>query len=112
MFFALANIILFLQPFTPHLSEEIWQKFGNKNMISTGYEFPKANRNLNIIEDIKFVIQINGKFKFTLPIAPGLKASELEKIILENERISSLVKGKEIIKKIIIPNKLINLVVK
>jgi leucyl-tRNA synthetase len=110
VFFTLSNIILFLHPITPHFTEEIWKIFGNKQTLSAGYEFPKYNKNLKIIEEIKFVIQINGKFKFTLPLAHNLSKEEIEDVILTNQKVCSLIKDKEIIKKIIVPNKLINLV--
>jgi leucyl-tRNA synthetase len=110
VFFTLSNIILFLHPITPHFTEEVWLNFGNKQILSNGYDFPKYNKNLQIPEKVKFVIQINGKFKFILPLDQGLTKAEVEKKILSNKKVTDLVKEKKIIKKIIIPNKLINLV--
>ena len=110
VFFALSNIVLFLHPITPHFTEEIWKIFNNKTILCAGYEFPKYNKNLQVVEEVKFVIQINGKFKFILPIAQNLSPAEIESLVLNNKKVKDLTKDRKIIKKIIVPNKLINLV--
>ena len=105
-------MLLFLHPFVPHLTEDLWQKFGNKEYLSSGVNFPIYNPKLKVESDINFVVQINGKFKFIIPLVKGLSNDEIKEKILSDKRMISIIKGKTVIKTIIIPNKLINLVLK
>jgi len=102
-------LVKLLSPFAPHLAEELWELLGYKPLIANE-EFPSYNEELIIDNEIEFVIQINGKIRDKIKVARGLSKDELQKIGLEIIRDKLL--DKEVIKYIVVPDKLLNIVVK
>lgn len=100
-----------LAPFAPHLSEEIWEKLGNKNSIfKSGW--PACDQKLIKDETINLVIQINGKLRAALEVAADISENEVFKLVQENEIIKKWLADKDVVKKIFVPGKLLNIVVK
>jgi leucyl-tRNA synthetase len=108
--FTLNNLVLLFSPIMPHLAEELWQKLGNKNLISENSLFPKFNPKLTIDNNINIAIQINGKLKAVISMAKESGKEDLEKAAFENEIIRRNVDGKEVKRVIIVPGKLVNIV--
>lgn len=103
--------VLLLAPYAPHLGEELWKKLGHSNTLT--YEtWPSWDENLVKEDTAEVVIQINGKVRTKLHIPAGTSREEIEKMAFENERIQSLLEGKSIVKTIVVPDKLVNIVVK
>jgi len=105
------NFISLLSPYVPHFAEELWEKAGEKPSVSL-HKWPEWDEAKTIEDIIPIVIQINSKNRSTLNVSSGCSKEELEKLSLENDRIKSLLEGKKIIKTIIVPDKLVNFVVK
>jgi leucyl-tRNA synthetase len=105
------TLITLLSCFAPHITEEMWKIIGKKDSVHN-QPWPKYDENALKREDKEIVIQINGKVrdKVTLPISAS--KVEMEKEALNREKIKNMIKGKEILKIIIIPKKLINIVIK
>jgi leucyl-tRNA synthetase len=104
---------LFLQilaPFTPHLSEELFEKLGNKTSIFKS-AWPQCDTKLIKDETINLVIQVNGKLRATLEVASDILEEEAIKLAQENESVKKWLIDKKIIKKIFVPGKLLNIVV-
>jgi leucyl-tRNA synthetase len=99
-----------LSPFAPHVAEEIWSNLGHKNYIHLS-DWPKWDKNLIKDEEIKIVIQVNGKVRAEMTISPDLEEEEIKKQAINNETIIKHITGKEIKKVIYVKNKLINIVV-
>ncbi len=108
---SIKSLIIVLSPFTPHICEEMWQSMGN-NLSLYSVSWPKYDETALQKDKIEIVIQINGKVKEKLTIDNNLKKEELEIIATENDKIKNLTVGKEVIKVITVPNKLINIVIK
>ncbi len=120
---AIESAIKILYPITPHICEELWQDLGNKDsMLNTSWadKLPdniSSNRK-NTLEkkmqnkNITVVIQINGKVRSKISIPSGTDKDSQERMALTDAKIADLIKGKNIVKKIVIPNKLVNIVVK
>ncbi|MDR2426959.1 MAG: leucine--tRNA ligase [Endomicrobium sp.] len=108
---AYKTVILLLAPFTPHLCEEIWEKLGNKDFISScGWpEFDEKFLKRDIIE---LPVQINGKLKGRITVSAESGEDEVKKSVLSDERISQSLKDKQIVKFIYVKNKIITLVIK
>ncbi|MGL4676092.1 MAG: leucine--tRNA ligase [Brevinema sp.] len=98
-----------LSPFAPHLAEELWEILGHSPLIANE-PFPEYDEALTIDQEIEFVIQINGKNKDKLKVPSGLSKDELERLGLDT--IKEKIIDKTIVKCIIVPNKLLNVVVK
>ena len=102
--------LILLSPFAPHLSEELWQKLGNKKSIFF-YKWPKYNSLYIKEEKITFIIQVNGKVRDKIEVEYNISEEEAKKIALSQDRIKKWIDNKDIKKIIFVPNKLINFVV-
>ncbi|MGN0740789.1 MAG: leucine--tRNA ligase [Treponema sp.] len=105
------DFVKILSPYAPHLCEELWQKLGNSNTIA--YEqWPFANEDF-IKDDTKtIVVMVNGKKRDTFEAAPGTDGDVLKQTALSRDGVKKFTDGLEIVKCIIVPDKLVNLVVK
>lgn len=98
--------------FAPHVAEEIWQICGlGKNLVCES-SWPEFDERKCTNENVEIVVQINGKVKFKVSINAGLKEEDVFKILDKNEQFSLLIEGKEIVKRIYVSNKLVNVVLK
>ncbi len=100
-----------LAPFAPHLAEEIWQKLGHKESIFKS-NWPEYDPEAIKEEMVTIVVQVNGKLRATFDVPVNPEKEEVEKKALECEKVKNIIKNKEIVKKIYLPNKLINIVVR
>ena len=107
---AVHNLCLILQPFTPHLSEEIWEMLGNENFCANT-SWPELK---NDIEDEGYdlPIQVNGKLKGLIFIKKEEKEEDLIKKAKKLSSVDKALDSKTIIKTIFIPKKILNIVVK
>jgi leucyl-tRNA synthetase len=103
--------ILVLSPYAPHLAEELWEKCGEKPSVSQ-QTWPEWREDLTIDDIIEVVCQINGKLRARLQVERGLRKQELQDRALNEKRIQELSQSKQIVKIIVIPDKLVNIVVK
>lgn len=105
------NILIMLSPFTPHICDELWAELGN-----TGYlfneEWPKYDEKLTIDSDITIAVQVNGKVRGMVETERGVSKEEVEKMALELENVKKHIEGKTIVKLIVVPEKIVNIVVK
>ena len=100
-----------LNPVAPHITEELWNRLGHNESIA--YEVWPTYDEAKIQDDIvELPIQFNGKLRTTIKIAKDLPKEGVEKEVKANERVQSLLEGKEIVKEIYVPNKIYNIVIK
>ena len=100
-----------LNPIAPHITEELWNRLGHSKTIS--YETWPTYDEAKIQDDtIELPIQFNGKLRATIKIAKDLPKEKVESVVKSNERVKSLLEGKNIVKEIYVPNKIYNIVVK
>ncbi len=109
--FALISLLRLLSPVAVFMSEAIYEGLGAKVSIHDE-PWPTYDENLAKQSDITFILQINGKIRDKVEVAVDTPKEELEKIALNNEKIKQALDGKTLVKTIIVPNKLANLVVK
>ncbi len=106
----LENYILLLAPFAPHIAEEIWEKLGKSNSLA--YEtWPNYDGAKCVESKIEVVLQVNGKIRSKVIVAMNTPLQDLENLALEDANLKRYIDGKKIIKKIVVPNKLVNIVV-
>ena len=103
--------VLLLSPYAPHLAEELWEKLGNHESVAL-QKWPEWDEALTHDDEVTIVVQINSKNRSQLTMPKGASKEELEKEALGNDRIKELLAGKTVIKTIVVPNKLVNFVVK
>lgn len=100
-----------LAPFAPHLAEELWQYYGNKESISY-IPWPVFEEKYLIDEIFDYPVSFNGKVRFKMSLPLDLTTAEIEKAAMEHEHTKKWIEGKMIAKIIVVPNKIINVVVK
>ncbi|MBP6491730.1 MAG: leucine--tRNA ligase [Clostridia bacterium] len=108
---AIENLILILSPFTPHICEDMWENTGHKSTVYLE-KWPTYDEAALVKDSIEIVIQLNGKVKDKIEVANGLSKEQLEEAVMGNEKMKTLLEGKEVIKIVAVPNKLFNVVVK
>jgi leucyl-tRNA synthetase len=103
--------ILLLCPYAPHLAEELWERMGKEPSVSR-QPWPAWDENLAADTEIEVVVQINGKVRSKIQMAAGTEPEELKKAALSAPRIEELTEGKDVVKIITVPDKLVNIVVR
>ena len=106
-----SDFVKLIAPYAPHLGEELWEKLGNKNTIA--YEsWPTFNEDFCKDDTKQIVVMINGKKRDTFEAAPGTSQDDLKAAALALEGVKKFTDGHEIVKTVIVPDKLVNLVIK
>ncbi|QEK12044.1 leucine--tRNA ligase [Crassaminicella thermophila] len=108
---ALETIIILLAPFAPHITEELWHNIGYNSSVHT-IEWPIYEKTAIVKDEVEIVIQINGKVREKIEVSSSATKEELEKEALSNSKIKAMIDGKQIIKVIVVPKKLVNIVIK
>jgi leucyl-tRNA synthetase len=112
---ALRDFLVLLQPFAPHLAEELWSKLQAKSgqsFIALGYApWPEFNPALLIKEMLEIPVQVNGKLRDVIKVPAQASAAELESAAKASEKVKPFIEGKTIKKVIVVPKKLVNIVV-
>ncbi|GBR74068.1 leucyl-tRNA synthetase [Candidatus Termititenax aidoneus] len=104
------DFLKLLAPYAPHLAEELWEKLGHKTSIHLE-RWPEYDAKYLTTAEVEIVFSVNGKARGAQKAAKGLSQAELEKLALANPAVQKYLAGKTIIKKIIVPDKIVNFVV-
>jgi leucyl-tRNA synthetase len=107
---ALESMIVLLTPFTPHLSEELWERTGHRGLLAR-FPWPAFDPELAREEIVTIVVQVNGKLRDKFEADAGIGESEMRERALALDRVRSLIAGRPVRKVICIENKLVNIVV-
>ncbi len=107
----LETVLRILSPITPHLCEEMWEVIGHtESIFKAGW--PVADKELCTEDTIEIPVQVNGKLKSKISVNLKLTAQELEKIALADEKVTAFIGEKTIIKVIVVPQRMVNIVIK
>ena len=104
-------MLLLLAPTAPHLTEELWQQTGHGYSIHN-QGWPKWNEDLVKDEELTLVVQVNGKLRDRITVPASITEEEAKQKALESQRVKSYIEGKEVLKIIFVPGRLVNLVVR
>ncbi len=103
--------VLILAPYAPHLGEEMWRMLGHENTLA--YEnYPIWDESFTVDDEKEVVLQVNGRVRSRIVAAAGTSRIELEKLAAADEKIRAWLSGKDVVKIITIPDRLVNFVVK
>ncbi|MDD5621612.1 MAG: leucine--tRNA ligase [Actinomycetota bacterium] len=105
------KLLILLSPITPFITEELWIRAGNTGSIHR-VEWPDYDEEIAAEEMVTIVLQVNGKLRDRIDLPPDTPAEEIKKHAFSSNKVKTYTEGKKIIKEIVIPNKLINIVVK
>ena len=105
------GFVKLLNPVCPHITEEIWERLGHNNTIA--YEnWPTYDEEKTIEDNITIGVQVNGKLRGTIDIKKDALKEEVEELAKSNENVKKFTEGFDIVKVIVVPNKIVNIVVK
>jgi leucyl-tRNA synthetase len=100
-----------LGPMLPHIAEEMWEKLGYKNMLCT-QPWPKADAALLVEDSVTVAVQVNGKLRATITLPRDASKKDAETAALANENVQRAMAGNPAKKIIVVPNKIVNVVVR
>ncbi len=109
--FAILTLIKLMSPVAVHLTEEAWHDLGGKDSIHE-QEWPKWDENLAKLSSITLVVQVNGKLRDKIEADESSSEEELKALALESAKVKEFTDGKTIVKTIVVPKKLVNIVAK
>ena len=105
------TLLKLLHPFAPHMTEELWAMLGNEEFVLTS-RWPVADPALMQEDTVTIAVQVNGKLRGQVEVAAPPDEQKVWAAVDANERVQTWVAGKEIVKKIYVPGKLVNVVVR
>ncbi|WIM67635.1 leucine--tRNA ligase [Corynebacterium breve] len=108
---AVVPLVQMVSPLAPHIAEELWFRLGGEDTI-TFEPFPDYDEKWLVDDSIEVPVQINGKVKARINVPTDASKEEIEKIALADDKVVELTTGKNIVKTIVVPGRMVNLVVK
>ncbi|AKP03527.1 leucine--tRNA ligase [Companilactobacillus pabuli] len=105
------GLVQLLAPIAPHMMEELWSKFGHDESISYA-KWPTYDESKLVSDTVEIIVQVNGKLRDKLEVATDTGKAKLEELARNDEKVQKFIDGKNIVKVIVIPNKIVNIVVK
>ncbi len=107
----LSQLLVLLAPFAPHVTEELWHALGNESSICDA-AWPKLDESYLVEDSVNYAVSFNGKARFTMTLLAGTDKDAAQQAALENPAAAKWLEGKQIVKIIVVPNKIVNIVVR
>ena len=107
----LKDLVVLIAPFAPFIAEELWHQLGNESTVCDA-QWPVWDESKMKDSEITMPVQFCGKTRFTMQVPADASKDDVEKMALADERTAKYTEGKQIIKTIVVPKKIINIVVK
>lgn len=108
---AIEVVVVILAPFAPHLGEELWAMIGKEASIFD-IAWPKYDESAIQLDEVEIIVQVNGKVRNKINAPVGIDQDAMKDLALNDEKIKEFIEGKNVVKVIAIPSKLVNIVVK
>ena len=110
---ALESLVIMLAPLAPHIAEEMWEGLGHSGgLLSEVRRWPVADPKLARREELEIPIQVNGKLRSRVIAAPDISEEDLRASALADEKVQALIDGHELVKVIVVPRRLVNVVIR
>jgi len=108
---SLEMMVLVMSPIIPHITHTLWQALGHDEHI-VNHVWPKHDPDALVQDEIQMIVQVNGKLRGKIMVANETSKEDTEKLALDDENVQRFIDGKDIVKVIVVPNRLVNIVVK
>jgi leucyl-tRNA synthetase len=109
---ALEALVVMLAPFSPHVAEEMWEGLGHEGGLLKSAPWPVADRDLAKKDELEIPVQVNGKLRSRVIVAPDISEADLRALALADSKVQSFIDGHQVVKVIVVPQRLVNVVVK
>jgi leucyl-tRNA synthetase len=109
---ALESLVIMLAPFAPHAAEEMWANLGHQGGLLTSARWPQADAELAKLDELEIPVQVNGKLRSRVLALPDVTEAQLRAAALDDEKIKAIIEGHEVVKVIVVPQRLVNVVIK
>ena len=110
---AVEALLLMLAPFAPHVAEELWEALGHEGgLLRSGARWPSFEEALARKDEVEIAVQVNGKLRGRVSVAASATEEETRAAALSDERVRPWTEGKQIVKTVVVPGRLVNVVVK
>ncbi len=109
---ALEALVIMLAPFSPHIAEEMWEGLGHAGGLLKSAQWPVADPELARKEELEIPVQVNGKLRSRVIAAPDISEADLRELALADSKVQSFIDGHKVVKVIVVPQRLVNVVVK
>jgi leucyl-tRNA synthetase len=106
--FAAETAVSLIQPYAPHIAEELWERLGHERLWE--HPWPEADPALLELESVEVVVQVNGRVRERLHVAPGTPEDELVALARASERVQAHIDGSDVTRTIVVPDKLVSIV--
>ena len=107
----LEQLAILMAPFTPHIAEELWEMMGHTTSICDA-EWPECDEQYLKVDEETLSISFNGKTRFTMKFSPEASREEIEQAALQAEDAQRYLEGKTVVKVIVVPHRIVNIVIK
>ena len=107
----LSKLVIALAPFAPHIAEELWEALGNKQTVCDA-PWPAYEEKYLVESEVQLAIAFNGKARFQMAFPANATNAEIEQAAMKDERAAKFLEGKQVVKVIVVPKKIVNIVVK
>lgn len=106
------NLLILLAPFVPHITEELWQQIGEKENSVHDAEWPVCDESALVVDEVELAVQVNGKVRATIKVAVSMEKDEIADLAKGLAEVQKFIEGKTIVKTIVVPGRIVNIVVK
>ena len=105
------TIVTILAPFTPHIGEELWTMIGKEGSVFN-ISWPAYDESALVQDEVEVIVQVNGKLRAKVSMDANISREDMEKVAMEDAKVQAAIEGKNVVKVIAVPKKLVNIVVK
>src|SRR5712691_11068160 len=109
---AIEALVVMLAPFSPHVAEEMWEGLGHADGLLKSAKWPVADAELARKDELEIPVQVNGKLRSKVIVSPDISEADLRALVLADNKVRSFIDGHEVVKVIVVPQRLVNVVVK
>ncbi len=107
----LSKLVVVIAPFAPHIAEELWERLGMKGSVCDA-QWPEWNEAYLVENEVNMTVSFNGKARFQKTFAAGASRDDIEKATLADDRSKHYMDGKSVVKVIVVPKRIVNIVLK
>jgi leucyl-tRNA synthetase len=109
---ALEALVVMLTPFSPHIAEEMWEGLGHAGGLLKSAQWPSADPELAKKDELEIPVQVNGKLRARVVVSPDISEADLRALALADAKVQSFIDGHKVVKVIVVPQRLVNVVIK